>query len=445
MWHRTLVFAITILLTATWSQAGEPLSLADAMRRARSNAPEVAAAQARQEAAAARFSAARGFRLPGMTVEEMWMSTDSPAEAFALKLNQQRFSFADFMVADPNRPDRLTTAITRLEVAVPLYTGGELGGRISQAELALEAASLSGRWTADQAALAAAEAYVMVDQAREYVALLERARETVHSHVNMAQAYVDQGMLVRSELLRAQVELARVDDLLEEARGRARVAAASLAFRVGAEQTATFDLQPLLPPAAVPDGLDGFIATADSRSDLGAARARLRAGELEEGVRKAAFLPKVGILARGDVVDDTIFGSHGRSTSVMARATLNLFAGGSDKAAVAAARWEAKAGQEDVARFADGIRLEVRQVFEEAVTARRRHATAAQALEAAREAERITSERFKTGVVRMLDLLDAATARREAETRELTARADAHAAALRLAVAAGRAPETALP
>ena len=45
----------------------------------------------------------------------------------------------------------------------------------------------------------------------------------------------------------------------------------------------------------------------------------------------------------------------------------------------------------------------------------------------------------------MLDLLDAATARREAETRELVARADSQSAALRLAVKAGRAPETVLP
>jgi outer membrane protein TolC len=98
-----------------------------------------------------------------------------------------------------------------------------------------------------------------------------------------------------------------------------------------------------------------------------------------------------------------------------------------------------------VARFADGVRLEVRQSYEEALTARARHATALKALDAAREAERITDERFRSGVVKMLDLVDATTSRREAETRELVARAEAHAAALRLAVRAGRRPESVLP
>jgi hypothetical protein len=46
--------------------------------------------------------------------------------------------------------------------------------------------------------------------------------------------------------------------------------------------------------------------------------------------------------------------------------------------------------------------------------------------------------------VKTLDLLDATTARREAETRALVARATAHQAALALAFEAGKAPEEAL-
>ena len=77
-------------------------------------------------------------------------------------------------------------------------------------------------WAGEQAALAAAEAYVMVEQAAEYAGLLERARETMAAHVALAQAYAEQGMIVRSEVLRAEVELARLDDL---PRGGARPAA----------------------------------------------------------------------------------------------------------------------------------------------------------------------------------------------------------------------------
>lgn len=442
---RRVVMTGFVLALVAHVVGAEPLSLRAALEQARQGAGEAVAGRERALAAAERVRQAKGYRLPSLSLQEIFTRTDSPAEAFALKLNQERFSFPEFMTSDPNQPDPLNTAITRVEAMMPLFTGGELSGRIAQAELAATAADGQARWAAEQAALAAGEAYVMVEQAREYVALLRKARETVAAHVTLAEAYAEQGMLVVSEVLRARVELSRLDDLVTEAEGRARVAEANLSFRLGKGQGTVWELETLPPPAPLSGSYDEWAAAGDGRPDLQAARSLLAAGEREERVRRAAYLPKVGVVARADWVDDTLFGTHGSSTAIMAVASINLFAGGSDRAAVAAARHEARAGREDVNRFAEGVRLEVRQAYEEASTARQRHATARQALEAAREAERITGERFRSGVVKMLDVLDASTARREAETRELVSRADAQVALMRLAVRAGRPADSVLP
>ena len=440
---RHLLQAIVVMGLAV-TAAAEPLSLAEAMRRAREQGRDIAAAQQRRQAAEARQAQARGFRLPQVVLSESFISTDSPAEAFALQLNQERFSFADFMTSDPNRPERLETAITRLEIALPIYTGGELAGRIAQAARMSDAAQAELEWTGSNAALAAGEAVVMLAQAREYRALLGRARETVAAHVELARAYAEQGMLVSSEVLRAEVELSRLEDLVAEAEGNGHVAEANLAFLLGEGQGASYELAALPLPAPVGEGFDGWLGSAASRGDLRAAKAKLAAGELEEKVARAALLPKVGVLARGDLVDEKLFGDHGDSVAIMANASITLWHGGTQRAAMLVARHEAAAGREDVARFEQGVELAVRQAYEAADVARRRHVTAAKAVTAAREAERITEERFRSGIVKMLDLLDASTALREAETRELVARAEATAALLRLAVAAGRAPESVL-
>ncbi len=436
---------LVLWLAAAPAMGGERLTLLEAMQRGRENAHEVGAAKARAEAGGERVRQARGFRLPALHLEENFIRTDSPAEVFALELNQERFSFAEFTASDPNHPSPLNTAVTRAELTLPLYTGGELSTRVGQAEAGAKAANDSATWAGNQSAFGAAQAYVAVSQAQEYAGLLEESRKTIQAHVELARNYVEQGMLVRSELLRAEVEMARIEDMLAQARGNARIAAANLAFRVGADQSTEWQLATLAFPAAPRDDLAGWLASASGRPDLAAARSLVHAGELEVSTRRAAFLPRVGIVARGDLVDDHVFGHHGESTAIMAQASLNLFAGGSDRAAIRVAEWDAKAGQEDVARFGEGVQLEVRQAWEEAATARARQATAARAVNAAREAERIVSERFSTGVVKMLDLLDAATARREAETRELVARAEANTAVLRLALVAGRRPEEALP
>ena len=384
---RILLAAAFLAASSVGRAETEPspaLTLAGAMQKARESAREVVAAQARQQAARARSDQATGFRLPSLNLTALWMRTNNPAEVFALKLNQGVFSFPEFVASNPNDASPLNTGITRAEIVLPLFTGGELSGRIDQAKLAADSASDTSSWVADNAALAAAEAYVMVAQAEEYAALLHKSRDTVAAHVRLAGDFVAQGMLVRSELLRAEVELARMDDLVTEADGRVRVANANLAFRLGASGAASWELAPLPDPRPVASPVDVWLATAAERSDLGSARKLLAAGELEEKVRKAPVWPKLALVARGELYGDKPFGSTGTSGSIMAVASWNVFAGGSDHAAAVAAREEARAGQEDVARFAEGVRLEVRQAFEEARTAQARHETAKKALASAR-------------------------------------------------------------
>jgi len=442
--NRTTAALFLLSALAPGARAAEPLSLADALARGRAGARETVAAAARQRAAEAKAQQARGYRLPQIRLSEQWIRTDSPADAFALLLNQERFSFPDFVSGDPNAPDALETAITRLEVELPIYTGGELSARVKQARLAAEAAAESAARAADQAAVDAAEAWIRLAQAREAAALLEKARETVAAHVALARNYAAQGMLVRSDLLRAEVELAHLDDLLAEARGQVRVAEANLGYRLGEPLGTAYVLSPLGEPPALGRSREEWIVAADARPDLAGARMLLEAGELEAVAQRGGRLPRIGVVARHDLVDDQLFGDHGDSTTVAAMASLDLFDGGRKRAAVAAARAEAEAGRADVDRFAEGVKLETKHAFETAAVALERRATAAAALDAAAEGLRIVEERFRAGVVKTTDVLDAATARREAEMRELVARAEAWLAHLRLALAAGEAPESIL-
>ncbi|MDX1632278.1 MAG: TolC family protein, partial [Thermoanaerobaculia bacterium] len=206
----------------------ESLDLEQAMILARQQTHEVAAAKARTRARSALLDQARAHRLPEVSLSEVWTRTDSPADVFGLLLNQERFSFQEFVQTDPNDPEFLENAVTRLEMSVPVYTGGELSTRIEQAEKALEAAEDESDRTGDEVAFRAGESYLRLVQARERVELVERAVETVEAHVDLARAYVDEGLIVSSELLRAEVEAARLRDELASARSGARVAEAAL-------------------------------------------------------------------------------------------------------------------------------------------------------------------------------------------------------------------------
>ncbi len=229
-----------------------------------------------------------------------------------------------------------------------------------------------------------------------------------------------------------------MDDLLQQAKNGAQLAEAALNFHMGADQSTPRQLAPTPPPQAISGELDEWTAAAvDRRHDLAAARQQLAAGRLETKIARSGYLPEVAVVGRYGLYDDTIFGSNGHSGTIMAVAKINLFGGIADSKARKAAESDTVSFEADIRRFEEGIRLEVRQAWQDLQTARDRHATAQNVLAAANEALRVREHRFKQGLDKMVDVLDAETALREAETRELVARYDVLLSTTRLQFVSG--------
>jgi outer membrane protein TolC len=229
-----------------------------------------------------------------------------------------------------------------------------------------------------------------------------------------------------------------MDELLTQATNGAKLAEAALNFQLGADQTLPRDLAPMPPAPPVVGDLDDWIAAAvEKRRDLEAARRKLEAGRLEEKATRPGYYPEIAVLGNYDLYDDTIFGANGHSGSIMAVARINLLGGGSNNAARAAARHETASFEADIRRFEEGVRLEVQQAWLDLATARTRHVTAKNSLDAATEAVRVRESRFKQGLDKMIDLLEAETGLREAEVREMVARYDVVLDTHRLRYASG--------
>jgi outer membrane protein len=422
---RTYTLTLVAVLFAAGAISAEELTLDGAVETALADSPEVVAAQSRANAAASQLEGGKSHRLPKIGLSESFIYTDNPAEVFAFTLNQGRFDMGEFFLSDPNKPDPLSTFMTRIDLELPVYTGGKLSARIDQAESMATAEQATLAHTRNKVAFETITAYINLAKAREHVELLEKARATTAEHVRIAEQYAAQGFILDADLLRAKVYLSEMDEYLTQATNGARLAQAALNFQMGADQGMPRTLA-LLPPApAVGGDLDSWTAAAvEDRNDLAAARMKLEAGRLEEKAARPGYFPQVAVLGHYDLYDDTIFGANGHSGSIMAVAKIDLWGGGSDTAQRATARHKAASFEADVHRFEEGVRLEVQQAWQNLATAKTRHSTAESSLAAAREALRVRDSRFKQGLDKMIDLLDAETALREAELRELVARYD---------------------
>jgi len=421
--------------------AQEPVSIQTAMRQAAGRHPQLKAAEARAGAARAQARQVTGFRLPSVDVSESFIRTNNPAEAFAFQMNQERFSMAEFgnPANDPNNPDLLNTYMTRAEAMMPLFTGGLLHARSAQARSMARAADLELERNRESVAFDAAVSWLNLSKAREYRDLTSRALATATAHRDRAKEYFNQGMLAPNDVMRADVFVAEMREYKTRADEQEQLAQAALNFHLGNPQEQPIELGELIELENTESSTEHAVGQAlDNRPDLQAARAKLKAGQKEVMATRSAFLPQIGLVARYDLYDEELFGDHGASWSVMGQAKLNLFHGGVDYHAQQKAVLDVRAGEADVNRFAEGVELEVRQAKAERASAVLRLEAATSALKSGREQLRVTEARYAQGAAKMTDLLDAQTALRELEVRELSARYDKLTADFRIRFVTGQ-------
>src|SRR5262245_66621445 len=96
-----LVVAVLMTLPAS---AQSPLSLSEAIARAKAHNPDVGAAAAAEREAAERVTQARGGYFPKVDVEESWQRGNNPVFVFSSLLAQRQFTAAGFALDALNHP-----------------------------------------------------------------------------------------------------------------------------------------------------------------------------------------------------------------------------------------------------------------------------------------------------------------------------------------------------
>ena len=422
--------------------AGAALDLPGAVRLAREHNPMVRGSEANANAAHAAKREAWLHRLPAVVARETAVRTNSPADAFGLQLMQERFSFPAFTAGDPNDPDPLNNYTTEFEVSMPVFTGGALSAGIRQAGRMADAADAVRTHTARAVDLGVTEAYLGTRLAGRFLSLAERARETTAKHVEQAQAFFDTGMIVESDLLLAKVQLARMDENLVRARNGERLARAGLNRAMGVDQSSEFTLaEP--PPAAAPEVVtleEALTRAVANRADLRAADRQVDAMQAGVTRARADYLPQIGVAARWDWNDDRIFGDHGDSYALVARAEWSVWNWGLTRARVTRSKSEHAAAAEARRDRHDQVEFEVRRSWQAVEEARARRAATTSAIGAAERALSILEDRFGQGIAKITDLLDAETIAHEQRVRDAQAQNDLEMAIRTLSFTIGDEP-----
>lgn len=437
-----LVLAGAGLLAPGTGVRAEQVSLSSAVEIALANHPLVLETAALAEAALAARREAGRSRLPQVELSEVAMRTDSPADVFGLELMQERFSFPAFTAANPNDPSPIEDFATQFEASVPLFTGGRITAGIRQADHASRAAASMAAHIRSSVALGVLQAYLDRLLAMRFVELAEKAHDTTRKHVGQAEDLFDNGMIVESDLLRARVQLARMEENRIRARHRLELSRAGLNRAMGLPLDSAFELVEEVDSASTPQPpplAEAIVGARERRTDLAAAHAAAEAAAF--GVRReiGGYLPELALRGLWSFHGTRLTDFDARSTAVMGILRWRLFDGGQTSARITQARRHRDAAEQRVRSLEHQIEMEVRQAWQAVDEARARLAVTHEARVAAERALAILEDRFAQGVARTTDLLDAETEAHEARVRDTEARYDLKRALGTLRFATGEA------
>ncbi|HBS59988.1 MAG TPA: transporter [Firmicutes bacterium] len=305
----------------------------------------------------------------------------------------------------------------KLSVSLPLYSGGKLEGALGQAKANKVYYEKGYEKTKQQLVKDVTEAYFSILQAKDKVKLSEESVADMQSHLNNTQAFFQAGTVPKSDVLRAEVELAQNKQNLIKAQNSYNLAIAALNNLLGLDYRNEIVIKDTLTYSKVDVNLDQCIQTAlVKRPEITQAESQIQAADEGIKVAKSGRHPTVSLSGAYGWSGTEYPPPDDDSWSVMVAAELNLFDSNVTKAGVSKAKANKAEAESAFRQTTDNITLEVKQSFLNMREAEERIQTSLKAVEQAREDLHIAEVRYAAGVGTNIEVMDAQVALTQAKT-----------------------------
>jgi len=392
-----LVAAVLVMLNASVAFAAPvELSLSDSVALALKNNPSIKMAQSDKEKSKWSVDEAKAGRLP----------TVSLGSSYSLKDNS------------PAGTDDLSGS---LRMNWQLYSGGRVEGQIDQAKRGVGVADLSVEKTKQQLKLDTTTAYFTILQTKNLVEVNQQSVSNLQGHLSSVQANYDVGVVAKSDVLRAEVELANAQQNLIKAQNNYDLAVAGLLNTMTIDPGTELALTDTLGYNKYDKTLDDSLQAAQTRPDVAQAEENVKIAETAVKMAKSGKLPSVSLSAANGWSGSVLPDSGDDDWSVGLSASWSLFDAGSTNAKVKQADASLDKTKEQAVQVKNSAALEVRQNYLSMQEAEKRIATNKLAVGKAEEDLVIAREKYNAGVGTNLDVIDAQLALTQAKTNEIQA------------------------
>jgi outer membrane protein len=441
-----LIFVCVSLSFPTFSCAAdnqnglssEPLSMTEAIRIAAKQNPEIKAARFQVDAFKSNSTKALSGFYPQVNFSETFNRTTNPMYAFGTKLNQEVITTSDFDPQRLNDPDPINNFASDVSVSWSVFEGGRTKIVWEQAKLNLSAATLTLERTRQNVIAKTAKAYAGLVLSLKNIIVTQQALDTSKANLNMIRSRYNRGFVVKSDLLRAEVHIADLEQQQLLAQSRYKISEAMLNAFMGSEKADPLNpVTPLTVGADITGTIDAWIDTALSkRPEMENLRLEEKIAEKEVEKARAGHYPDINLVGNYEINSEN-FSDSANNYTLGAVMRVNIFSGNRITEETKAAKSMLARVRELQKSMALGIQVQTRQAFLTAQSARERIRVANIAVDQAEEGLRIVKNRYNNGLLTIVGLLDAELARQQARTSYFRALHDYQVARIELELAAG--------
>jgi len=381
------------------------LSLNEAISAALNNNHTIQLAKLDESIAASNYKTTEAVFLPQVGVSYTAMGTNDPLNAFGFKLQQRSITQADFNPQLLNHPNGTADFNAKLEVQQPILNMDLLYMR-KGTQKQTEVYQYKTQRTKEYLIFEVQKAYLQLQLAYDAVGVLNEAAKTAQYVYEFTDNHYKQGLIQKSDLLNAQVQVTTVQSNLKKAQSNISNASDYLSVLMGQKAGVTYSIDA---PQDIAASADTTQKIAPGRADFMAMQKAIEASDLMIKSSRMSYLPKLNAFGNFQYNDNRLTGFGANSYFVGAQLSWDVFKGNKTKNTIATQKLERDKLGEQLAQQKDQGQLELNKAYRDLSDAEFEIRQDKTAVGQAAEALRILQNRYQQGLVNTTDILTAQT------------------------------------
>lgn len=412
MKKKLIISLILMLFVSTNSFAEEaktqPIGFKEAIAIALENNNEIKGMKNSLAASERDIGISRSYLMPKISIGEDFVTTNNPAQVFALKLNQTRLTSADFAGAPGsfNSPGNITNFLTYGLIQIPVYNKASIEA-LKMAKIQYSSNGYVYLRKQEELIKNVAQNYLQIGTANEYINVAQQGLKEAKEHLRIANVRYKSELGLYSDVLRAKTEVSEAEQRLVTANKNLNVAKRSLGFLLGTRNSVEIsNTTPILDLKTI----DYYQSFMFNRNDVKAMEINVQ--NAKNGIRlaQADWFPTLNLNASYNLYNNNYpFGAEGNNYIAGAFLKWDAFDGNKRHYETLKAKDKTREAEQYLENLKNAVDFKVFESFLSVEEANKNFELSQIALQSAQEGERLVMKRWQASLSPIVDVLDAQT------------------------------------